>query len=265
MPSKRLLFPLALFAAGLSVACGGSGGDSSATPTVTQSAGATARLIAPPFEGPARARVLQREDFRQDADWQMPSPDNLPKPDDTTDPILNPPAPSCPTDWQAIYRTPEGFSVCHPDAWAVDGEGYVSAANQDRWFSVGLFDFTDDSKQHRLAHVSVYAIPPFVEPFRYTIDCPEPKSVTFGGHAAVVCPSFPAVSPEARIISYHVAEGNMDYFVNIVTYFKYDASTGKYTNDTDDDALNMAVQIADTFQLTQTPSTGTATPGPTAP
>jgi hypothetical protein len=245
-------------------ACGG--GSSSASPTSTPTTvngsllptleptpgpirSGAAGLIVPPLEGPARgAAVAKREDFRTDPNWKLPTPSSLPAPADKQDPILNPPAPSCPTGWRTLDRPTEGFHLCYPSDWNIDGQGYVASANEERWFSVGVFDFTDSTKVNQYAHVSVYVIPQYTRPFRYTIDCPQAYSVTFAYQPAVVCPSFPATSPEARIISYHVYLSNFDYFINIATYFERDSS-GNLTNNVSDAGLATAVQIVDSFQF----------------
>jgi hypothetical protein len=250
-------------------ACGGdSTSDGSATPTgsvtpgpsrepptgeVTPfpTRGGSAGSIVPPLEGPARGpSVQQQEDFRLDPAWKLPTPEEAPVPDNTDDPVLNPPAQaSCPAEWEILERPTEGWHVCYPANWAIDGQGYVGSANEARWYSVGIFDFTDETRVHQRAHVSVYVIPQFTRPFRYTIDCPQPFHVTFAGQPAVVCSSFPPTSPEARVISYHVFLNNLDYFVNIATYFEFDESSGQYTDKTSDDAFKGALDIVGTFEF----------------
>jgi hypothetical protein len=232
-----------------------------AEPTPNQTRGGAAGLLVPPLEGPPRGvAVATREDFRSDPDWQLPKPGEVPTSDNQDDPVLNPPATSCPTGWAIDNRPTEGFKICYPAAWLIDGTGYVTSANEDRWYSVGFFDFTDETKVNQFAHVSVYVIPQYTRPLRYTIDCPKPYTVTFAGQPAVVCPSFPPTSPEARIISYHVFANNHDYFVNIATYFEYDSSSGKLTDKTSDDALATALQIVDSFQPEPIPGQPTVAP-----
>jgi hypothetical protein len=66
----------------------------------------------------------------------------------------------------------------------------------------------------------------------------------------VVCPDFPAESPEARIISYHAFRENLDYFVQVVPYFEYDADSDSYTDELNQEAFDLALQIAHTFEFT---------------
>jgi hypothetical protein len=250
-----------------SLACGGD--DDNATPTYVSPTPVSGGrdLLTPPFEGPARQPQLgTREDFRQDPAYQLPGSNDVPAPtDNKDDPIYNmPDTPSCPANWKTYTRPTEGFQVCYPAEWTVAKEGYVSSPNEDRWFIVGLFDFTDDSKQHQHAHVSVYVVPQFVKPFTYTKDCPTPFSVKLDNQPAVICPDFPPVSPESRIISYHVFRENLDYFVNIASYKEYDTSKGEYTDDVDDDALKTAIDVVSTFQFTALAATIPPTAAPSA-
>lgn len=140
--------------------------------------------------------------------------------------------------------------MCYPDSWKIAGHGYVSAGAEARWYSVGIILF-DGERQ--LAHVSIYAVPQFARPLTYTRDCHQPYRVTFAGVPAVLCPDFPGQPPEARIVSYHVFKNDRDYFINVVPYFRYDAGSGKYTEDVDESALNTAFDIAGTFRFIDLP------------
>ena len=245
----------------IAVACGdddGGIGDSTSTPATTpvgtgdaSPPATSASLIAPPLEGPAfQPAPAARTDFREEPGWELPEADDLPEPDDADDPVVNPPSDaSCPAEWVEHNRLVEGFKLCYPEDWTLAGNGYVNAANQDRWYSAGFFDFVSPAQEQQRAHVSVYVMSPFVRPFRYTIDCEEAFGITFAGEPAVVCPDFATDSPAARIVSYHVFREDLNYFVNVVGYFGYDAATGEYSDDIESEAFDMALAIAHTFQF----------------
>jgi hypothetical protein len=241
-------------------ACGGDDDDDRSSPTDPASTEDTSNSITPtpgnpvvpPLEGPGRGPApTEFTDFREDPNWLLPEPDDLqPPPEDIADdPAVNPPAqPSCPEDWLAVDRPTEGFKICHPENWVVAGHGYVGAANEERWYSVGIFDFVNESRTGQRAHVSVYVIPQFARPFRFTLDCPQPYTITFAGEPAVVCPNFPGQPPaEAEIISYHVFKNDFDYFVNVATYFNRDGDD--YTDEIDEDSKATAIEIAHSFQF----------------
>lgn len=233
----------------------GSAGARTASPTASSDVSPTVTpeqsIFVPPLEGPPRTgTVSERTDFRQDPEWALPKPEDQPAPDDSDDPILNPPAEpaECPTDWQVLDRPVEGFKICYPPDWVTDGQGYVAAANEERWYSVGIYDFPEGDREHQRAHISVYVVPTYTRPLRYTLDCPELFSVTLAGQPAVVCPDFPAESPEARISSYHVFREDLDYFVQVVEYFEFE--NGEYTDSVNEDARDLAIQTVQTFQFT---------------
>jgi hypothetical protein len=222
------------------------------------------------MEGPQRAGFVgELEDFREDPAYKLPSPDEEPAPDDSSDPVLNPPAePSCPGASQLLDRITEGFNICYPSDWEIPANGYVSSTKEPRWYYVGIFKFPDNSQEHQLAHVSVYVLPKFVRPLTFTRDCPQAYRVTLAGEPAVVCPEFPPVSPEARIISYHVFREDFDYFVNIATYYQYDDAKGEYTDKTDDAAFQAALQIVGSFHFTpvaRADESATSTPAAGSP
>jgi hypothetical protein len=128
---------------------------------------------------------------------------------------------------------------------------------------LGLHDFSDPENQIQRAHVSVYAFPQYSRPVRYIVDCPNPLSVTLDGLPAVVCTDYPGVSPEANIVSYHLFRDDLDFFLNIVSYYEYE--DGEYTDTVDEDALEMAIQVAHTVNfipVTPLPDTDTPTPTP---
>lgn len=247
MPKKSLF--LALLSAGLILvtACGGDSGPAG-TPGPSASA-ATARPISPPLEGPPRAVATERTNFRELPEFELPSPADLPEPPgDAKGPEFHPPAePQCPEGWQGLERPVEGFRICYPKEWSIQGHGYVSAGAEDRWYSVGVYFFRDDVE---VAHVSVYVVNPFARPFAYTRDCKQAYRVTFAGESAALCPDYPGVPPEERIIAYHIRRGDLDYFVNVVPKFTYDPQAGKYLDTWDREAEARAIQIAQTLQLT---------------
>lgn len=267
MPSLRTSLTLLVVIAGsalFAVACGGGGSSTTGTPTATTTAVPRDPLV-PPLEGPDRVPYLGSPmDFRQDPAYQLPSPNDVPSPTDSEDPVLNPPAqPDCPDGWKVLQRPTEGFQFCYPADWDFASDGYKNAPNETRWYSLGVFKFPGAREDdHQFAHVSVYVIPQGARPFTYTKDCPTPYSVVLDGQPAVVCPDFPAASPEARIISYHVFRSDLDYFINIALYFKYDDSKGAYTDQTDSEALAAATKIIGSFTFTEVQPA--FTPSPTA-
>lgn len=274
---KHRTLVLALAAAGflgLFAACGGddSGGSTPSTPTGSDASPTISIAptpggdpLVPPLEGTeVGPPVTEMTDWREEPDWQMPEPEDVPAADDPEDPALNPPAePTCPTDWILINRPTEGFTICYPPNWVVGSHGFVSSANESRWYSLGLFDFADPENQIQRAHVSVYAFPQFARPVRYIIDCPDPLSVTLSGIPAVVCRDYPGLNPEANIISYHVYRGGLDFFLNIVSYYRYE--DGEYTDTVDQEALDTAIQVAQTVKfipVVALPETDTPTASP---
>lgn len=245
-------------------ACGGDD-DTSATPDGSESpAGsidpsATVTLaptpggdpLIPPLEGPEPGPpVTEEKDWREDPEWALPRPEDVEPADDPDNPLLNPPSdPTCPPDWVPLLRPAEGYQMCYPVDWVTGSHGYVSSANESRWYALGLYDFSNPEEQIQRAHVSVYMFPTFSRPVRYTLDCPNPLSVTLSGLAAVMCEDFPGISPESQIVSYHVFREDRDYFLNIVSYFEYDEETGEYTDEVDQQAFDLAVQVAQTFKF----------------
>lgn len=207
--------------------------------------------LIPPLEGPAPGPlVTEMTDWRQDPDWALPRPEDAVPADDPDNPILNPPAsPDCPAEWVKIDRPAEGYQICYPVTWVVGTHGYVSSANESRWYALGLYDFSDPENQIQRAHVSIYMFPTFARPVRYTIDCPDLRGVTLSGLPAVVCPDFPGLDPEAEIISYQASRGDRDYFLNIVTYKTYDPEAAEYTDEVDQDARDLAIEVARTFKF----------------
>jgi len=261
-----VLFLTAALALVIAVACGdddGGIGDSTSTPAATAPGGTgdasplatPTGLIAPPLEGPAlQPAPATRTDFREEPGWELPQVGDLTAPVDVEDPVVNPPSDaSCPAEWVEHSRLFQGFKICYPEDWTLTGNGYVNAANQDRWYSAGFFDFVSPTQEQQRAHVSVYVMSPFVRPVRYTIDCEEAFAITFAGEPAVVCPDFETSSPEARIVSYHVFQDELNYFVNVVGYFGYDADKGEYSDDIESTAFDLALTIAHTFQFQPLP------------
>jgi len=248
----------AFLALAFAVACGddddlgSSGTDVSATPDATPDLTTRAPRdpLSAPHEGPDLGPFPEEPiDFREDPDWRHPDPESrpTPAPDDKSDVVFGPPAePSCPEDWERVERLPEDFSICHPDSWEEDSS-YVN--HEVRWYAIGFFDFPGGDREHQLAHVSVYVFPEFSLTVRYALDCPEAYSVTFAGEPSVVCPDFPPVAPEARIISYHVFRDQRHYFVNVAAYLEYDEENGEYSDSLNEEAFNQAIEIAHTFQF----------------
>ncbi|MDO8617054.1 MAG: hypothetical protein Q7T33_15195 [Dehalococcoidia bacterium] len=257
---KKLL-ALAILSAGLALAAACGGDDNSTAtpagsgPTVTRSPAPadlpppdTGKPVTPPMEGPPRQPATARVNYRDLPEWTLPAPQDLPQvPGDAQGAEYRPPAePKCPDDWQSLPRPVEGFQICYPGDWVIDGHGYVSAGNEDRWYSVGFYLRRDGVEA---AHVSLYVLNPFAVPFTYTRDCPHPYQVTFAGQPAVLCPDGPSVPPEVRIITYQLRQGDLDYYVNVVPKLTFDTKSGHYLNEWDKDAEATAIQVAQTFQL----------------
>ncbi len=255
------LLAIAVLAAGLmlAAACGGDD-NNTATPTgsgaVTHSPVLadipppdTGKPVTPPLEGPPRQPATAHANYRDLPEWALPAPQDLPQVlSDAQGAEYHPPAaPTCPDGWANLQRPIEGFGICYPSDWVIDGHGYVSASNEDRWYSVGFYLRRDGVE---VAHVSLYVLGPFSVPFTYIRDCKQDYQVTFAGQAAVLCPDYPGVPPEVRIISYQFRRGDLDYYVNVVPKLRFDTKSGRYVNEWDKDAEATAIQVAQTFQLT---------------
>lgn len=271
MPSAlpaRTLAVILVLAAGALVACGGD--DDGATDAPTGSATLAGSPtpspdpLIPPLEGPTRDTYLgERQDFRENPDYQLPRPGAVPTPAaDSADPVFDLPSTAeCPEGWQTLFRGPELFQLCYPPDWEVLTDAYKNSPNEERWYAGGIFKFPDQEGSPQLAHVSVYAIPQFTRPFPYTKDCPAPFSIQLNSQAGVVCPSYPANHPEARIVSYHVYREGYDYFFNIALYYEWDEDRGEFTQETDDEAFNTALQIIRSVEfLPPTTAVPTASP-----
>lgn len=244
---RGILFAVFLLLAAVAAACGGDddGGDATLTPAPSRPE------FGPPLEGGRQdLGPSERTNFREHPDYQMPDPAVLPPPPDGAQgPEFSPPETAdCPVDWLAYPREAEGFAFCYPPDWEINGDGYVTLPFQDRWFSAGAYRFVGGTA---VAHVSFYAYNNYSLPYDYTRACGQPYSVTFAGQPAVLCPDYPGVFPEERIISYHVRTEQFDYLVNAVPYYAYDPETGSYGATADAELEQTAIEIAQTFQLTE--------------
>lgn len=207
----------------------------------------------PPFEGPQRApAVYERTNFREIPEYQLPAPGNVPEsPIDAEGLEFQPPAdPTCPEEWVQLVRPVEKFAVCFPPDWQVQGHGEVIAGIEDRWYSLGLFKFEGDRP---LAHVSIYRMNPYAQPFTYTRNCEQAYRVSYSGKPAVLCPGLPGSFTEAKIIAYHVRVGEFDYFVNAVIHYEFDEEKGKYVADWPKELEEEAIRVAHTFRLLESP------------
>ena len=250
---RRVALVFSVFALGLFVLACGDDDDVSETGSPTPSEAGTgsatptpAVILIPPIEGPRRGPpATERTDFREDPEWDLPAPDDLPPvPDDENETIFFPPlSAECPGDWLLIQRPSEGFRICHPSDWQDAGTGYVTDGAEDRWYGQGIVKFADENRDRELAHVSVYWIPRFTRPMTYTRDCPQPFGITFAGQPAVICPEFPDEAPREDFTSYHIRLADVDYFVQVVSF-----------EGGDDASYDLAVQIAHTFQLLEQPA-----------
>lgn len=238
------------------------GGGSGRTSTPAGSPTPSPDPLVPPLEGPPREPYIgERQDFRQNPDYQLPKPAGVPTPPPDLETSLIPPSsPDCPEGWKELFRGPEGFKMCYPPDWTVLTDAYKNAPNEERWYAGGVFKFSGEEHDHQLAHVSIYVIPQYTRPFPYTRECPTPYSVKLDGQPAVLCPSFPASDPEARIVSYHVFRENFDYFFNVALYYQWDEKTGKFTDKTDSDAFETALKIIHSVVFGEVPTREAAFP-----
>lgn len=223
---------------------------SAATPTVEPTPQPTGEVIVPPLEGPERTLAFKENtNYREQPEFQLPAPEDVPEaPADAEGAEFHPPEePVCPDGWEILRRPVEGFEVCYPATWRIDGHGYVSAGLDDRWYSVGLFLFEDG---RQLAHVSIYIINPYAQPFLYTRDCQQAYRATFAAMPAVLCPDLSGRPPEGKIIAYHVRRDDLDYFLNVVPYFEYDEEEGGYLDSWPEEIEEQAIQVAHTFLFT---------------
>lgn len=237
------------------VACDGDGSlqQGSPTPSDTLTPTATARpQLVPPFEGggPQPYVDRQRQNYRENPDYDQPDPDSLPEPGAEQDgPEFKPPKePTCPDGWEMLDRPWEFFKICFPPDWQIDGEGYVTAGMDDRWYSVGIFKFLPDWSQS--AHVSVYFLRPFSRPPQLFIkECDQAYKVTLDGNPAAVCPNAPGQFPEAKIVHYWVPVGDRWTLINVVPYFEKDPDTGAYTDRWSEEDYELAIEIAHTIDF----------------
>lgn len=258
-----VLVILAMAGGLLAAACAGGGQETTPVPGATDAPAASAtatpdpgvstfpeaRRTGPPLEGASRGvAASERTNYRELDEFQLPEPEDLPPPpEEATGPEFQPPAePQCPEDWQELSRPAEGFRVCHPEGWSIDGHGYVSAGAEDRWYSLGLFLSQDDVE---VAHVSIYVVNPYAKPITYTRDCDQAYRVTFAGEPAAFCPDYTGEFPEAKIIAYHVRRGDLDYYINVVPKFQYDATSRIYLDTWSQDAEATGILIAHTLQF----------------
>ena len=252
-----------LIGAAFVVSCG-DGADSQDDVSPTLSSGVTpaaepapnSRGLAPPLEGPQRRLPTQRINYREHADFQFPNPADLPPPPDDAEGLeFSPPAASeCPEGWERLVRPAQGFQICYPDDWTIDGHGYVTGGADDRWYSLGIFRFAAaaDDDDAESAHVSVYEMGPYSQPFTYILTCEQAYQVTLAGKPASLCHDHPGEFPEAKIIAYHLREGDHDYFVQVVPHFARDEETGEYLATWSMEDEETAIRIAHSFQLIET-------------
>lgn len=255
---RPFLFALLfLLSASIAVAaCGDDdGGDSPAdtttplatatpTPDRVPDPAATISTIRPPFENIGRESGAEIKNYREDPAFALPDPADLESlPEDLSE--LQPVPESCPDDWMILTRPGQGFTICFPSDWALDGQGYVTGGADDRWHAAGIFK-REGSQE--LAHVSIYGLPPGAKPFLYVRDCEEDVyAIELEDFPATVCPSSSAAQgDEAEIIAYHVRFEDLELFVNVV--IKEGAS---------DDIRDIALQIVRSIDVkAPTPLTG---------
>ena len=237
-------------------ACGGGGseGDDGLNGETPASSPVPAPRVSPtplhpPLEGAERIREKERINYREDPGYRLLDPADLPAPSASEEgPEFYPPeTPECPADWEILFRPNEGFHICYPSDWVIDGTGYVSGGVEDKWYSLGFFRYAEEGDQS--AHVSVYVTGPFSQPFTYVEDCGQAYQVTLSGQPASLCPDNGGVFPEAKIIAYHVRTEEWDYFIQIVPHFQIDPDKREYLQTWSDEDVQTAIGIAHSFQL----------------
>lgn len=257
---KTLALSVSVLTTATLLACSGGDGDngdgpspSPASPTAIQPD--NLRNLFPPLEGPERPVAREAVNYRQDAEFDLPDPADLPALPSGLSSLGPPEDPVCPDGWVNFERPLEAFRLCYPDPYVIEGHGFVTAGAEERWYAVGFFDFDGEVE---LGHVSVYVTGPFSRPFLYVAECDQAYQVTIGGTAASVCPDYDGRGDE-KIIAYHVRVGDLDYFVNAVPA-QADASASLTTGDEIESTL---LQIVHSFELleplaTAPPSEATA-------
>ena len=137
---KTIGLALVIISAATLLACGGDDGSpSSASPTATQPD--NQRDLFPPLEGPERLYADEVINYWEDHEFDLPDPANLPALPSTFSSLAPPEDPVCPEDWINFERIIEGFRLCYPNLYVIEGHGFVTAGVEERWYSVGFFDF----------------------------------------------------------------------------------------------------------------------------
>jgi hypothetical protein len=250
------IISIAIVTAMVCLACDGIGGSSSRETRSGLGPRTASTPVFPPLDGPERTfRAEERTDYRELPEFQLPDPDRLPDPSDDEDGAeFRPPESSeCPEDWEVLRRPLEGFQVCFPSEWEVDGHGYVSSGADDRWYALGLYRFGEDG--HERAHVSIYMTTPYSQPVLYVSECDRAYKVRLDGLAAGLCPDHAGQFPEAKIIAYHVPRGDRDYFLNVVPMMEFDSEAGLYYLDSwSEKDLATGIDIVQSIQFTELPA-----------
>ncbi len=214
----------------------------------------TGSVIFPPFEGPTRSfRAEERINYREHPAFQFPNPEDLPVPPDELEGLeFHPPeTPDCPLDLELLVRPSQGFRVCYPKEYKIDGHGYVTALVDDRWYSLGLFGLDQDDRES--VHVSIYVTNAYSQPFTYVINCETAYQVTIDGQPATLCPDHPGEFPEVKIIAYHIRMGDLDYFIQVVPQFDFDDEANEYLTTWSQEAEETAIRIVHSFQFIEIP------------
>jgi hypothetical protein len=254
----------------LTVSCGGQSGapdeqrvTPSATLTPTAEPTTVSRERTPPLEGPIQRLPTLRTNYREDPDFQFPNPADLPiaGPDIEGAQVDHSSPSGCPVGWERLVRPREGFEICYPGDWIIDGHGYVTAGADDRWYSLGIFRLVGDDSVES-AHVSVYVMGPYSRPFTYVLSCEKAYQVTLAGELASFCPDHPGEFPEVKIMAYHLRQGDRDYFIQVVPHFTWSEQTKEYLDVWSKEDEETAIRIVHTLQLVDdgVGETPTATP-----
>ena len=234
------------------IGCTGSGGDGE-TPTASPQPLPTADpllTILPPLEGPAPEITPRagRTNYWEHPDYQFPDLATLPDPPAEAEgaEFQPPQTPQCPEEWQRWQRTGEGFNICYPEEWQPAGVGYLTAGQNDRYYTVGFVLLKDGVQA---AHVSVYVMGSYSRPQELLLRCDEVYKVTISGQPAALCADAPRAYPEARIVQYWIPRENSWVFLNAVAYLDYDPDTDSYGDSFSEENLDKAIEIAHSIGL----------------
>ena len=205
--------------------------------------------IIPSFGMPPSTEEPKRQNYRENPDYQLPDPADLPAPSsDLVEPEFHPPAaPGCPEGWEVFDRPSEGWRICHPDDWVVVGHGYVTVGVDDRFHNVSFFHFANTGFE--TAIVNIRTMPEFSRPLTILKECEQAYQVRFSGQLAGLCPDHPGDQSDVRVIQYHIPDGDREVLVSAVPRYDRNPVNGVYLDTWSEEDEARAIEIAHTFDL----------------